>query len=145
VWNAERIEGILPTGRTRPLLVSCVLAGTEAEEALGTAAERQTMVIKALGLPEVTEAARIYAYDLITQNPDRRADNPNCGSYNGRLVAYDFEMAFSFLYAIPGTAGEPWEVARLVFAGQQSSVSDCPDPFSDRSLIGGRFVKQSPD
>ena len=25
-------------------------------------------------------------------------------------------MAFSFLYAIPGTGGEPWEVSRLPFA-----------------------------
>ena len=149
----------MSTGRTRPLLVSCVLAGVaDPEGDQAVAAERQTMVTKAIGLPEVTEtslfaeyfgsilatefgidapravlvdlspdlfaaaeaqlarwrvqpragravgleqrrgllpldrftpiktdsevaeAARIYAFDLITQNPDRRTDNPNCGS-----------------------------------------------------------------
>jgi hypothetical protein len=197
VWDGERIEGILPTGRTRPLIVSCVLAGHGGHDGdQDWPVERQTMVAKALGLPEVTEtrlfaeyfgsvlaiefgidapravlvnlssellttsaeqlagwgvqprpgravgvehrrgllpldrflpikteqevaeASRIYAFDLLTQNPDRRSDNPNCASYGGRFVAYDFEMAFSFLYEIPGTGSEPWEVARLRFAGQ---------------------------
>lgn len=66
------------------------------------------------GQPEIDDAARIFAFDLLVQNPDRRVDNHNCANYRGRLVAFDFEMAFSFLYPIVG-AVEPWEVSRLPF------------------------------
>ncbi len=94
---------------------------------------------------EIAEAARIYAYDLITQNPDRRTDNPNCGSYGGRLVAYDFEMAFSFLYAIPGTGGEPWEVARLPFVANHIFRGRLSRSLHRQELDGAQFVMRSPD
>jgi hypothetical protein len=58
------------------------------------------------------DALRIYAFDMLVQNPDRRVENPNCGNFKGRLVAYDHEMAFSFLHPIVG-AGHPWEVPRF--------------------------------
>jgi hypothetical protein len=67
------------------------------------------------GRPELDDAALIYAFDLLTQNPDRRTDNHNCATRRGRLVAYDFEMAFSFLLPIVGGAAEPWRVSALPF------------------------------
>jgi hypothetical protein len=65
IWYGERIEGILATGRTRPLLVSCMLPADK-EHAPDTerpaAAERRTMVTKALGLPELTETHLFAEY-----------------------------------------------------------------------------------
>jgi hypothetical protein len=70
-----------------------------------------------VGRPDLNDAALIYAFDLLTQNPDRRSDNPNCAMRNRRLVAYDFEMAFSFLLPIIG-APDPWRVSALTFRRQ---------------------------
>jgi hypothetical protein len=60
---------------------------------------------------EVEQATLIYGFDLLVQNPDRRRDKPNCASLAGSLIAFDFEMCFSFLLPIVGQA-PPWEVSR---------------------------------
>jgi len=62
------------------------------------------------GRGEVADALRIYAFDMLVQNPDRRDDNPNCARYRGRFLAYDFEMAFSFLYPLVGALLDPAEI-----------------------------------
>ncbi len=59
------------------------------------------------------EAAQIYAFDLLTANPDRHIRNPNCAYRSDRLVAYDFESAFSFLRALWGPPA--WQVSKLTF------------------------------
>lgn len=59
----------------------------------------------------LAEAARIYAVDMMIQNPDRVGRNPNCAVGPDGVVAYDFDQAFSFLYAI-GQTGEPWELSK---------------------------------
>lgn len=64
---------------------------------------------------EIVQASRIYGFDLLVQNPDRRPEKPNCASYKGGFLAYDFELAFSFLLALPGSE-LPWEVSRLRIA-----------------------------
>lgn len=61
-------------------------------------------------LEEAGNAARIFAYDLIVQNPDRTQNNPNCGIESGRLLAYDFNLAFSFLLVI-GVDSDPWRLS----------------------------------
>ena len=55
-------------------------------------------------LPEQVEpdVPRLFGFDLAVQNPDRRSDNPNCALYENRLLAYDFEMSFSFLMQVLG-------------------------------------------
>ncbi len=63
---------------------------------------------------EIEPAALIYAFDLLTQNPDRHARNPNCLMNGGQLVAIDFNAAFSFIYAI-GRQDDPWRLSRLRF------------------------------
>lgn len=67
-----------------------------------------------LGENEIVEAARIYAFDLAVQNPDRTRRSPNCGRGPEELVPYDFENAFSFRFAL--SKPEPWEASRLGFA-----------------------------
>jgi hypothetical protein len=53
------------------------------------------------------DAADIFAFDLIIQNPDRRKDKPNLLRKGDELFIIDHEMAFSFLYAL--TPDEyPW-------------------------------------
>jgi len=63
---------------------------------------------------ELPDAAAIYVFDLLTQNPDRSVASPNCGRAARQLVPYDFESAFSFRFAIRKL--EPWRVGDLVFA-----------------------------
>lgn len=61
----------------------------------------------------IPDAALIYAYDMLTANPDRHVNNPNCGYHGERLMAYDFESAFSFLYALSNPP--PWRFSELTF------------------------------
>lgn len=62
---------------------------------------------------EILEAAAIYVFDLITQNPDRSAASPNCGRAGGHVVPYDFETAFSFRFALARL--DAWRLASLSF------------------------------
>jgi len=62
---------------------------------------------------EVFGAAAIYAFDLLTQNPDRSAASPNCGRARQQIVPYDFETAFSFRFAL--SRGDGWRLAGLPF------------------------------
>lgn len=66
---------------------------------------------------ELQQATLIYGFDLLVQNPDRRRDKPNCASLASSLIAFDFEMCFSFLLPIVGQA-QPWEVSRHGIAGK---------------------------
>jgi hypothetical protein len=71
-----------------------------------------TSVIPGMPLmPEETaQAAQIYGFDLLVQNPDRRPDKPNCAHLGNRLIAYDFELCFSFIYLIG--MQNPWAVSQ---------------------------------
>lgn len=61
------------------------------------------------------DAAEIFAFDLIIQNPDRRPDKPNLLRKGDDLAIFDHEMAFSFLYAL--VADEyPWDGKGMDFA-----------------------------
>jgi hypothetical protein len=180
VWEARRLERVLKSGRTKPVVLECVLENPQ-ESAV------RLMVVKAMGPAEVTEtglmcelfggllarelgiqspqcalvnispqmaqalrprlqppgfragfgvgsefmrgglttvipemtlmpeehvqAARLYAFDLLVQNPDRRTDNPNCAYLGKDIFAFDFEMCFSFLHLIFPQAN-PWEVSQ---------------------------------
>lgn len=186
-WIPSRYEGVMSSGRTRPLVLAC---SPKSVNSSALTAEERIMVVKGPGLPEVTEcglfceafgnllacelgintaepglvqwddsfvvalnpilagegiqiqpgiaigteylkgglasvvpnafrsadeiaqASRIYGFDLLTQNPDRRPDKPNCASYKGGFLAFDFELAFSFLLALPSTE-QPWEVSKI--------------------------------
>lgn len=55
------------------------------------------------------QAAAIFAFDLLAQNPDRRSVNPNLWTRSDRLGVYDHEQAFSFLHLlIIGGPSLPW-------------------------------------
>ena len=57
VWEVERFEGRQDVGRTRPLLVSAFLEGTAGEPS-----EHREMLLKAIGLPEITEIGLFSEY-----------------------------------------------------------------------------------
>ena len=58
------------------------------------------------------QAAAIFAFDMLVQNPDRRATNPNVWSRSDRLGVYDHEQAFSFLHLpVIGGPPRPWVLA----------------------------------
>lgn len=46
------------------------------------------------------QAAAIFAFDLLIQNPDRHTVNPNLWTRSDRLVVYEHEQAFSFLHVL---------------------------------------------
>ena len=60
---------------------------------------------------ELAQMAQLYGFDLAVQNPDRLPIRPNCALKGGRLIAFDFDSCFSFLYVI-GAVGEAWEVSK---------------------------------
>lgn len=68
-------------------------------------------VIGTLPDDAAAEVPRLYGFDLAVQNPDRRVNNPNCALFEEKLLAYDFELAFSFLMMV-GNAFEAWEVSK---------------------------------
>jgi hypothetical protein len=62
-------------------------------------------------IPEamVADAVKIFAFDALIQNPDRRADNPNLFTQGDGIYVYDHELSFSFLLAI-GASTQPWNL-----------------------------------
>ncbi len=49
----------------------------------------------------------IYAFDAITQNPDRRSNNPNCAFLGSDIMIFDHEQTFSHFLSI--VQSNPWE------------------------------------
>lgn len=68
-------------------------------------------IVGALSDEAFGEASTLFGFDLAVQNPDRRLSNPNCALHDDHILAYDFEMCFSFLLAI-GSTTEAWEVSK---------------------------------
>ena len=60
---------------------------------------------------EQDQAIRLYAFDLLVQNPDRHKDNPNCAFVGKDIYAFDFEMCFSFIHLLFGQR-DAWEVSQ---------------------------------
>ncbi len=58
----------------------------------------------------VQTAAEVFAFDALIQNPDRRYRNPNLLVSGNGMVAFDHELAFSFLMEILPLA-QPWRLA----------------------------------
>jgi hypothetical protein len=81
------------------------------------------------------QAADIFAFDTLIQNPDRRAVNPNVWARSDKLGVYDHEQAFSFL-ALPiiGGAPKPWQAAK-----QAARFQFLEQHIFYRSLRGGRL------
>jgi len=63
-----------------------------------------------LDAEQLSAAFNLYCYDLLIQNPDRLERNPNCLVKEGRIIAFDFNLAFTFLMLIGGN-DEPWKVS----------------------------------
>ena len=55
----------------------------------------------------LSDALKIFAFDGLTQNPDRRHDNPNLMTRGEKLCVIDHECAFSFLTSFLPPE-EPW-------------------------------------
>jgi hypothetical protein len=62
------------------------------------------------------DAAEIFAFDLMIQNPDRRKDKPNLLRKGDDIAIIDHEMAFSFLYSVLPEE-YPWLGKGMGFAG----------------------------
>jgi hypothetical protein len=81
------------------------------------------------------QAADVFAFDTLIQNPDRRAVNPNLWARSDRLGVYDHEQAFSFLARpIIGGATKPWQAAK-----QPKGFQFLEQHIFYRGLRGGRL------
>ncbi|MGC1416989.1 MAG: HipA family kinase [Candidatus Acidiferrum sp.] len=62
-------------------------------------------------IPEamLADAVKIFAFDALIQNPDRRADNPNLFTQGDGIYIYDHELSFSFLLAL-AVSPQPWNL-----------------------------------
>jgi hypothetical protein len=101
------VEAITPTLQRSGLKVSAGI-GSGCEYFSGG---YSNVIPNSLSPDELEQAAAIYAYDLLVQNPDRTRVRPNCAIHSGHLKVYDFETAFSFVLLI-GTQDRPWEVSK---------------------------------
>lgn len=79
---------------------------------------------------DLIQPLRIFCFDLLIQNPDRRPKNPNCAFKDGKFIAFDFNLAFSFLMLV-GKQDEPWEFSKhqianshLFYAALRGKVLD---------------------
>jgi hypothetical protein len=57
---------------------------------------------------KLASALQLFSFDLLIQNPDRIPNNPNCAYKDGNYIAFDFNLAFSFVLLI-GNENEPWD------------------------------------
>lgn len=68
-------------------------------------------------------AARIFAFDLMLQNADRRSEKPNAFLANERIYVYDHELAFGFLVMLPMFANpEPWILSQTDVAAAKNHL-----------------------
>jgi hypothetical protein len=57
----------------------------------------------------LADATKIFAFDALIQNPDRRAENPNLFTQGDNIYVYDHETSFSFLFALSASL-QPWNL-----------------------------------
>lgn len=88
---------------------------------------------------EAHEAAVVYTFDLLTQNPDRTIRNPNCGRRGERLFVWDFETAFSFRFAL--VKDMPWRVSHLPFCRGHVLAAALEGHEVDWSEVFSRFTR----
>lgn len=62
------------------------------------------------------QAAKMYVFDLMCQNSDRRKQKVNCGLIGEGLLAFDFEKCFNHLFVpiIGGLKGVSWEPSKAI-------------------------------
>jgi hypothetical protein len=71
-------------------------------------------VDRKLSASQFERACEIFAFDALTQNPDRRFSNPNLGTVGDQIYVFDHELAFSFrLDIFPNR--EPWRIISQPF------------------------------
>lgn len=83
----------------------------------GSAYVRGTTTVSAdrsVPVEKRSEAGAVFAFDCLTQNPDRRPDKPNLLEHNDGYWLIDHDMAFSFVgELLIGGPVSPWEPRAL--------------------------------
>jgi len=74
--------------------------------------EKEAMIFTNASDNELQEAADVFAFDALTQNPDRRIGNPNMFKTSDGFILFDHEMAFPFSRPrdLLGGFPEAWEL-----------------------------------
>jgi len=63
------------------------------------------------------QATEVFAFDALTQNADRRFNNPNLLRLGDQIFVIDHDETFSFLYAL-NAPSSPWNLEQLGFLEQ---------------------------
>ncbi len=73
------------------------------------------MILNFVPDDQVQQAAEVFAFDMLTQNPDRRREKPNMFQNSDGFTLFDHEMAFP--YANPsmiiGGVSDPWDLNKF--------------------------------
>ena len=100
---------------------------------------------------ELAGALQLFSFDLLIQNPDRIPNNPNCAYKDGNYIAFDFNLAFSFLLLI-GNANEPWEFSKhqiaeehLFYSSLRRKVLDYKPFIAKLEKLSGARVEEMLD
>lgn len=82
------------------------------------------------------DAASIFAFDVLIQNPDRRATNPNLGTVADELRVFDHELAFGFLDPLARILALPeqWRASRQGWLNDHALLRVIPN--SAIALLG---------
>ena len=126
-------------------LQPCVAAGCQYLQGLA----QLTLPVSA-DLPHEQEGARrLFAFDMLVQNIDRRPEKTNAALLNNRVIAYDFELCFSFVY--PSIFGrEPaWKIQsklahdHIFYEGLRQKIHDWRPFFDDLAALDCDIMKQT--
>lgn len=95
-------------------------------------------------IPEalLSMAVDIFAFDALTQNPDRRATNPNLFIKGDEIYVYDHETSFSFLQAILPSP-KPWVVEGELYLKEHIFYAGLKGKKIDLSNFSGHLVSLS--
>lgn len=93
------------------------------------------------------DALKIFAFDGLTQNPDRRHDNPNLMTRGDSLYVIDHECAFSFLTSLL-PSNEPWTLGtgdymerHALRSGLRGRPLDWNDCLRDLASLNGELFE----
>ena len=92
---------------------------------------------------QLEDAAKLYLFDLVVQNPDRQANNSNCLAVGRKLFAIDFGECFSFLYSIVGMSAHPWEVSRQGIAAHHVFHRELKESVIDWPRLTAKMLEAS--
>ncbi len=94
---------------------------------------------------QLNQAVRMYAYDMLVQNPDRsntHGRSPNCAIHANQLIAFDFEFSFNFCFlTLFGQQYDPWEICSIGLHRNHLLFQTLRDAWRDMRIDFSPFIQ----